>query len=148
MRTPCPMPRVALQRPSSQPARRRFVGAALAVAGALMLVCSAARAEQKFPDVLAVKVHPRGADRFDFDVTVSSPYDTPRRYADAFRVSGKDGRVWGERKLLHDHADEQPFTRDLYGVTVPAGVRSVVVQARDQKYGYGGKTVEVSLPGR
>jgi hypothetical protein len=27
-------------------------------------------------------------------------------------------------------------------------VRVVVVQARDQKYGYGGKTVEVALPGR
>lgn len=98
--------------------------------------------------MLAVKVQPRGADRFDFDVTVSSPYDTPRRYADAFRATSKDGRVWGERKLVHDHADEQPFTRDLYGVSVPAGVKSVVVQARDQKYGYGGKAVEVSLPGR
>ncbi len=144
----CPPPFVALRRAPWGFARRRFVGAALAVAGALVLVGVAARAEQQFPDVLAVKVQPRGGDRFDFDVTVSSPYDTPRRYADAFRVSGRDGRVWGERKLLHDHADEQPFTRDLYGVVVPAGVRLVVVQARDQKYGYGGKSVEVTLPGR
>lgn len=49
---------------------------------------------------------------------------------------------------LHDHAGEQPFTRDLYGVRIPRGVRAVTVQARDQKYGYGGKTVEVALPGR
>jgi hypothetical protein len=81
-------------------------------------------------------------------VTISSPYDTPERYADAFRVVGKDGRVYGERVLLHDHADEQPFTRDLYGVTMPSGVRTLVVQARDKKYGYGGKTVEVALPGQ
>jgi len=104
--------------------------------------------EQQYPDVIAVKVQARAPDRFDFDVTVSSPYDTPQRYADAFRVTGKDGKLYGERILLHDHADEQPFTRDLYGVTIPPGVRSVTVQARDQKYGYGGKTVEVSLPGR
>ncbi len=104
--------------------------------------------EQKYPDVVAVKIRPRGADVFDFDVTVSSPYDSPRRYADAFRVLGKDGQAYGERKLLHDHAGEQPFTRDLYGVKIPGGVRSVTVQARDQKYGYGGKAVETALPGR
>lgn len=103
---------------------------------------------QKYPDVVSATVQPRAADTFDFDVTVSSPYDTPQRYADAFRVMSKDGTVFGKRKLLHDHANEQPFTRDLYGVRIPPGLRAVVIQARDQKYGYGGKTVEVALPGR
>lgn len=103
---------------------------------------------QKHPDVLAAKVRPSGPDTFDFDVTVSSPYDTPQRYADAFRVMGKDGAVYGERILLHDHADEQPFTRDLYGVKIPRAVRVVVIQARDQRFGYGGKSIEVLLPGR
>ena len=109
----------------------------------------AADAESHKPSaVISAKAQPRGANRFDFDVTVSSPYDTPQRYADAFRVMGKDGTVYGERVLLHDHAAEQPFTRDLYGVVVPAGVRSVVAQARDLKNGWGGKTVEITLPGR
>ena len=103
---------------------------------------------QRFPDVVAVKVRQAGANTFDFDVTVSSPYDTPQRYADAFRVTGRDGTVFGERKLLHDHAGEQPFTRDLYGVAIPAGIKTVTVQARDRKYGYGGKTAEASIPGR
>ncbi|MCL4744475.1 MAG: hypothetical protein KJZ83_03570 [Burkholderiaceae bacterium] len=104
--------------------------------------------KQRFPDVIAVSVQARGADSFDFDVTVSSPYDSAQRYADAFRAMGKDGKVFGERVLLHDHAGEQPFTRDLHGVRIPRGVRVVVVQARDQKHGYGGKTVDVALPGR
>lgn len=108
----------------------------------------AAAGGQKFPDVLGVKVRPASHGVFDFDVTVSSPYDTARRYADAFRVTGKSGVVYGERKLLHDHAGEQPFTRDLYGVRIPAGVKTVVVQARDQLHGYGGAVVEVALPGR
>lgn len=103
---------------------------------------------QKHPDVLAAKVRPSGADTFDFDVTVSSPYDTPQRYADGFRVMDARGTVLGERKLWHDHAGEQPFTRDLYGVKIPRAVRTVVIQARDQRHGYGGKTVEVPLPGR
>jgi hypothetical protein len=115
---------------------------------ALPAAHAADAAAQKHPDVIAAKVQARGAGRFDFDVTVSSPYDTPQRYADAFRVMHKDGTVFGERVLLHDHATEQPFTRDLHGVAVPAGVRNVVVQARDLKNGWGGKTVEVALPGR
>ncbi len=109
---------------------------------------SADASAQKYPDVVSVKVHARGADTFDFDVTVSSPYDTPQRYADAFRAMGKDGKVFGVRKLLHDHTTEQPFTRNLYGVSIPRSVRAVVIQAKDQHYGYGGKTVEVTLPGR
>jgi len=103
---------------------------------------------QKFPDVLSVKVRSSGPDTFNFDVTVSSPYDTPQRYADAFHVKSKEGKIFGERILVHDHADEQPFQRDLYFVKIPSGIREVVVQARDQKYGYGGKQVLVELPGR
>jgi hypothetical protein len=107
-----------------------------------------AASQQKYPDVVAAKVTPRGGDRFDFDVTISSPYDTAQRYADGFRVVGAKGEVYGARKLLHDHADEQPFTRDLYGVAIPAGVRTVTVEARDQSHGYGGRKLEVALPGR
>jgi hypothetical protein len=103
---------------------------------------------QQYPNVINAKAMPNTAGGFDFDVTISSPYDTPQRYADAFRVIGKEQQVYGERKLLHDHQNEQPFTRDLYGVKIPAGVKTVLIQARDQQYGYGGKTVEVALPGR
>lgn len=102
----------------------------------------------KFPDVVGVKVKPRGADSFDFDVTMTSPYDSAKRYADAFRVMAPDGRVLGERVLLHDHADEQPFTRELDQVRIPAGITSVIVQGRDQVSGYGGRTMSVTLPGR
>lgn len=103
---------------------------------------------QQFPDVVSVKVKVVRAGVFDFDVTVSSPYDTPQRYADGFRVSALDGKVLGERTLWHDHQNEQPFTRDLFGVNIPAGISKVRVQARDQKHGYGGKSVDVALPGR
>ena len=107
-----------------------------------------AGAEQMYPDVIAVKVRARAASTFEFDVTVSSPYDTPQRYADGIRAVSKDGAVLGQRKLFHDHSLEQPFTRPLRVVLVPPEVRVVIIQARDQKHGYGGKTVEVALPGR
>lgn len=128
--------------------RIRILGLALAVVAMVTTVSPAWSQDKRYPDVLAVKVRPGGAGSFDFEVTISSSYDTPQRYADAFRAVGKDGRVFGERVLLHDHADEQPFTRDLYGVTIPPEVHVIVIQARDQKFGYGGKVVEVALPGR
>lgn len=109
---------------------------------------AASAPQQRHPDVLQVRVKAAGGNRFDFDVTVSSPYDSARRYADGFHVRGTDGTVHGERTLWHDHADEQPFTRDLYGVAIPPGVRFVLVQARDQQFGYGGQAVRVALPGR
>lgn len=98
-----------------------------------------------YPDVVDVSVS--GDDSiYNFVVTMSSPYDSPERYADAWRVIGDDGQVYGVRELLHDHANEQPFTRSLEGVEIPEGVSSVTVQGRDQVYGWGGGVVEVNLP--
>ena len=68
--------------------------------------------------------------------------------ADGFRVTRLSGEVLGERSLWHDHQNEQPFTRDRYGVKIPAGVSQVRIQARDQKHGYGGKSIDVALPAR
>jgi hypothetical protein len=104
--------------------------------------------EQRHPDIVSVEVRAAGTNTFDFDVTVSSPYDTPARYADGFRVVAAAGHVLAERKLLHDHQGEQPFTRDLHAVRIAPHVRTVVVQGRDQKFGYGGRSVRVELPGR
>ena len=105
---------------------------------------SATGAEQRFPDVVAA-VATQTDSGWDFAVTVSSPYDTPERYADAWRVIGPDGAVFGVRELAHDHAGEQPFTRSLRGVQIPAGVDSVVIEGRDQANGWGGATVMVVL---
>ena len=102
----------------------------------------------RFPDIVDARVRAAGGGVFDFDVTVSSPYDTPARYADGFRVLTPEGTELGVRKLWHDHQHEQPFTRDLHGVRVPPEVRRVVIQGRDQRHGWGGRTLEVALPGR
>ena len=101
--------------------------------------------EQRFPDVVAVEVTRAADGTARFDVTVSSPYDTPERYADAWRVVGADGTQYGVRELAHDHASEQPFTRSLDGVDVPDDVTVVTVEARDSTYGWGGTAMDVDL---
>ena len=98
-----------------------------------------------YPDVVGVVVS--GEDGVhSFDVTISSPYDSPDRYADAWRVVGEDGIVYAVRELTHDHANEQPFTRSLSGVEIPDDVGSVVIEGRDLENGWGGETLEVALP--
>lgn len=103
-------------------------------------------AEQRYPDIVDVTVERTGEETFSFTVTVSSPYDTPERYADGWRVLGPDGKVHDEHTLLHHHAGEQPFTRTKTGVEIPPDVEEVTVEGRDLRYGYGGDTVVVAIP--
>jgi hypothetical protein len=98
------------------------------------------------PEVVDVVVTREDGGTHRFDVTVSSPYDRPEKYADAWRIVGSDGTVYGLRELTHDHAAEQPFTRSLDGVQIPAGVGTVVVEARDLVDGWSGQTLEVEVP--
>ncbi|MEE9415031.1 MAG: hypothetical protein V3V01_07090 [Acidimicrobiales bacterium] len=102
-------------------------------------------ASDRFPDVIEVSTTQDGDGEWRFDVTISSPYDTPERYADAFRVSTVDGELLGVRELAHDHGAEQPFTRSLAGVEIPDDITEVVVEGRDQVNGWGGKKVLASL---
>ncbi len=101
-----------------------------------------------YPDVVKVEVTNTGGDSFDFAVTISSPYDTPERYADGWRILTTGGDLLGEHTLTHDHAGEQPFTRSQSGIEIPVDITEVVVEGRDLANGYGGQSRTVSLPGR
>lgn len=101
---------------------------------------------EKLPDVLKVELTRTSGDSFTAAVTISSPYDTPEQYADGWRVLDEDGNSLGEHTLGHDHASEQPFTRTQSSLKIPEDVRKVTVEGRDQKNGFGGKTVTVEVP--
>ena len=73
----------------------------------------------------------------DFAVTVRHADTGWDHYADRFEVLGPDGGTLGTRVLHHPHVDEQPFTRSLRGVAVPASVGHVDVRARDSVHGFG-----------
>lgn len=135
-------------------------GAPILIAASLLASCSSdlatapqevtassAQAERTddFPDIVDVQTTPEGDGVWRFDVTVSSPYDSPQRYADAWRVIGPDGTEYGIRVLTHDHASEQPFTRSQSGIVIPVDVTKVIVEGRDQANGWGGGKLEVVL---
>ncbi len=100
-----------------------------------------------YPDVTAVEIAEDG-QTYRVDVTISSPYDSPERYADGWRVLDEEGKVLGEMELAHDHASQQPFTRSQTGLQIPENVTVVTVEGRDSENGYGGATVEATVPGR
>lgn len=95
------------------------------------------------PDVEAVEV--RGDGPYSFDVTIRHPDTGWDHYADGWRVELSDGTVLGFRELFHPHVDEQPFTRSLSSVEIPAGVRSVFVRSRCNVDGWSEDAVEVAL---
>lgn len=103
-------------------------------------------AEQEFPDILEAELTHESGDEYTIAVTVSSPYDTPERYADGWRVMTTDGDVLAEHDLAHDHVNEQPFTRSRGPFVIPSDIQEVVVEGHDQANGYGGETVTIAVP--
>jgi len=99
----------------------------------------------RHPDVVHATARMAPDGPWTFDVTISSPYDGPDRYADAWRILAPDGRILGVRELSHHHAGEQPFTRSLGGVEIPPSVTFVTIEARDLVNGWGGETFELAL---
>ena len=82
---------------------------------------------------------------FRFDVTLEHADTGWDHYADGWEVISPAGEVLGKRVLAHPHVDEQPFTRSLSGVQVPAGVNTVSIRAHDSVHGYNKEIFEVDL---
>ena len=68
-------------------------------------------------------------------------------YANRWEVLGPSGEVIATRTLLHPHVDEQPFTRSLSDIRIPATWTWVRIRAHDLVHGYGGREVTLSVPG-
>ncbi|MBX2806091.1 MAG: hypothetical protein KTR19_08970 [Hyphomicrobiales bacterium] len=111
---------------------------------ALLIAPATALAEKA--DVVGVEVRQESPGVYRFNVTVKSDDTGWEKYADKWEVLSPDGEILGERILLHPHENEQPFTRSLSGVAIPAGVTSVRIRAHDKIEGYGGKEMTVELP--
>ena len=114
-----------------------FVGATLGFA----TISGAAIAGEA--DVTAVAV--RSGSTYSFNVTVRHADEGWDHYANRWEVLSLDGKVLATRELAHPHVNEQPFTRSLSGVKLPAGTKEVRLRANDKVHGVGGVELIVDL---
>jgi hypothetical protein len=96
-------------------------------------------------DVIAGSIEWSG-DTATVSATVRSSDTGWDKYADRWEVRLEDGTVLGERILTHPHETEQPFTRSLPVVSIPADTDSVLIVAHDSVAGWCGAVAEVAVP--
>jgi hypothetical protein len=96
-------------------------------------------------DVLAAKVRCNDESTCHFSVTVRHADTGWEHYANRWEILDNSGNVIGVRELAHPHEHEQPFTRSLGNVAVPAGISEVVIRARDSVHQYGGRELVVKV---
>ncbi|MDZ7747812.1 MAG: hypothetical protein U5K43_02405 [Halofilum sp. (in: g-proteobacteria)] len=99
-------------------------------------------------DVLEARARAGADGRYRFTVTVAHADTGWDHYADRWEVVAPDGAVLATRVLHHPHTNEQPFTRSLGGVEIPADISRVELRAHDSVHGLGGATRSIELPGR
>lgn len=74
------------------------------------------------------------------------PVDTSLdHYADRWEVIGPGGRVLATRVLFHLPIGERQFTRNLGGVTIPDGIKQIIIRVHDKVHGYGRERL-VAMP--
>jgi hypothetical protein len=115
------------------PTRRAIVTLSL---GFLLLMTSGAAQAAGKPEARVTKVSVSGTpSAYTFLVTIASNDTGCQHYADWWEVVDEQGGLVYRRVLLHDHADEQPFSRD--GGPVAIGDDQIVtVRAHMNTSGY------------
>jgi len=117
------------------PTRSHFPALALGAAAAFVLVMRQP-GRSAAPDASIKAVHASGSSgAYTFDVTISSNDTGCAHYVDWWEVVDEHGALVYRRVLLHDHADEQPFSRDGGPVPLKAG-QVVTVRAHVNTSGY------------
>jgi hypothetical protein len=99
-----------------------------------------------FAQIEFVRASEVSAGVWRFDVTVRHNDQGWDHYADAWQViDPRGGEILGERILAHPHDNEQPFTRSQSGIAMPAGLTRVLVRAKCNVHGFGGREILVDL---
>ena len=95
-------------------------------------------------EIVKVKAEKQRAD-WVFHVTLKHGDTGWDHYADAWRVVTEDGKELGTRTLYHPHVDEQPFTRSLADVNIPADISAVYIEAHDKVHGWSKQKYRVKI---
>ena len=113
------------------------------------LICVSPLAAAGAADVIGATARRSNDGTWTFEVSMRCDDKNATYFCDRFEIMTLDKRVLGVRRLLHDHADEQPFTRALHGVRLPDAVaRRVLIRGHHNVRGYDGATFELDLHAR
>lgn len=93
-------------------------------------------------DVLATEEH---SGSWCFGTSVQHNDEGWEHFSDGWEVIDLEGKRLGYRKLHHPHVNEQPFTRSQCYIKIPAEISTVIVRAKCNKHGFGGKAMVVDL---
>lgn len=114
----------------------------------MIFFCIQAPANAGPADVVDVTIRKTSRETYDIAVTVQHQDEDWDHYADRWEILGPDGTILATRILQHPHVHEQPFTRSLSGVRLPASLQEITIRAHDKRHGHSGKTMTVALPKR
>jgi len=68
-----------------------------------------------------------------------------KHYADGWRIVDEKGTLIATRTLHHPHDKEQPFTRNLSGINIPASTSIIFIEAHDKQHGWSADRLRIDL---
>mgnify|MGYP003386361510 CR=1 FL=1 len=98
-----------------------------------------------FAQVTQVLATQKSTDSWCFGTSVRHNDQGWAHYADGWEVIDLNGNKLGYRQLAHPHDNEQPFTRSQCDIKIPSEIYKVIVRAKCNKHGFGGRAMVVEL---
>ena len=98
-----------------------------------------------FAQVINVLVTKEKSGNWCFGASVLHNDEGWKHFADGWEVIDQEGNQLGYRKIHHPHVNEQPFTRSQCNIKIPVEISKVIVRAKCNKHGFGGKALLVEL---
>jgi hypothetical protein len=99
----------------------------------------------EFAQVIHVVATQKSGGNWCFDTSVRHNDQGWEHYSDGWEVIDLHGNQLGYRHLGHPHDNEQPFIRGQCEIKIPSEISKVIVQAKCNKHGFGGKPIVVDL---
>ncbi len=99
----------------------------------------------EFAQVTQVVATQQSSGSWCFNTSVRHNDQGWDHYADRWEILDLAGNQLGYRSLGHPHDNEQPFARSRCKISIPSKISKVIVRAKCNKHGFGGKAFIVNL---
>lgn len=118
----------------------------------LALLLGVSGAQYNCCDVIALEAEP-GADGWVISPYMLSLYEitTTEHFCNRVEIlsvlPNGTSVLLGKRDIENPHPREQPFTRSVGSVVLPEGTDTITAKARDSKYGFCGRSLNLTISG-